>query len=102
VAELHQFDVVGFVQNATVHGSICPAGTSASNFGGTVKVNGLAIIVPCNSVIQMPANTLTWADSVNPPRGGAIPVTSLEVHVVANIVGRPTCPATLALSTSPG
>jgi hypothetical protein len=94
VADLHQFDIVGYVQSATVDGSICPVGTPASNFGGMLQVNGLNIVVPCNSVIQMPANTLTWANFVNPPGPAPhpMPVTSLEVHVVGNMVGAANVP----------
>jgi hypothetical protein len=93
VADLHQFDMTGFIQVATVNGSMCPAGTTVSNYGGTVTVNGISIVVACNSMIQMPANTLTWANFVNPtnpsvPAGTTpLPVTSLEVQVVGNIVG---------------
>jgi hypothetical protein len=80
---LHGFDDTGFLTNATVSGAACPA-LPATNFGGSVTLNGIKITVPCNMVIQMPANTLTWADFVN---GGNLPAPSMEVHAVGNILG---------------
>src|SRR3954468_8048541 len=58
-----QFDITGFIQEATLDttGAICqPASPRLA--GGTVTVNGHKIIIPCNTVLQMPAFTLTWAD----------------------------------------
>lgn len=47
------------------------------------------VVVPCNLVIQMPANTFTWADFVNGGPGlglgGAYP--SFEIRAVGNVVG---------------
>ncbi len=103
IANIHQFDVTGFIQDATVDGSICPAVADAHNFGGTVKVNGLTITIPCNSVVQMPASSWTWADLFSPtdsfsgaPRppvtlaaagSGSGPFPSFEISVSGNIVG---------------
>jgi hypothetical protein len=85
---LHGFDDTGFLKDATVSGAACKAGTLAANFGGSVTVNGINITVPCNLVIQLPANTLTWADFVNgPSTGPAMPAPSMEIHVVGNILG---------------
>src|SRR5207237_7127791 len=56
-----QFDVTGFIQAATTDNSRCPAITDPLLWGGTVKVNGITMIVPCNTIIQMPANTVSWA-----------------------------------------
>ncbi|WP_397452850.1 hypothetical protein [Pseudomonas sp. NA-150] len=89
---IHAFAVTGFIQDMTVDpGNInCPATTDPSRLGGTVALNGTTIIVPCNSVIQMPANTLNWADFVHGGQLGLnkIPNTypSFEVHVVGNTV----------------
>jgi len=98
-ANIHQFDVVGFIQNETV-GPVtgftggCAEPASSSTVGGTVKINNVVITVPCSMIIQMPANTFRWADFVNggPPLGFD-PVTgaplghpSFEMHVVGNIV----------------
>ncbi len=57
------FDVTGFIQEATLDtaGAICnPAHPRLA--GGTVTLNGQKVIVPCNTVLQMPAFTLSWAD----------------------------------------
>ena len=58
-----QFDVTGFLQEATLDtaGNICQA-ADARLAGGTLKVNNLQVIVPCNTVLQMPAATLTWQE----------------------------------------
>ena len=95
---LHQLDVTGFIQDATVSNN-CPTGVDPVHSGGTVVVNDLSITVPCNSVIQLPANTKTWSEFVNPPAGHPIlPISlkqlratpgtfpSFEVHVVGNTV----------------
>jgi hypothetical protein len=49
------FQVVGFLQAATLGGS-----TALS--GGTLTVNGQTIIVPDNTIVLMPATALTWAE----------------------------------------
>ena len=49
------FAVTGFIQAATLK----PGG--AANAGGTLTINNITMTVPDNSVIQMPANKLTWA-----------------------------------------
>jgi len=56
-----QFDSLGFIQSATLDGSLCPQITDRMLWGGTMMLNGIKMIVPCNTIIQMPANTLTWA-----------------------------------------
>jgi hypothetical protein len=69
-----QFDVLGFVQEATLDtgGAICPAldrltGLPSDRLrGGTLTVNGIKMIVPCNTLLQLPANTMTWGDLFNP------------------------------------
>ena len=82
-ANLHGLDVTGFMKNATVSASnaTCPGTINPNLLGGTAVVNGVTITVPCNLIVQMPANTLTWADFVN---GGA--TDTLEMHVVGNMV----------------
>ena len=104
-ANTHGFNVIGFVQDATVSGINCP-GLPASQQGGTVTVNGLTITVPCNITMQMPAATFTWADLFNPAKftaqgtpgsfklnssssGPGItgqPFPSMEISVIGNIV----------------
>src|SRR5690242_14322015 len=73
-----QFAFTGFIQQATLDttGQICtPAAQTDVNGvtldtarlrGGTITVNGITMIVPCNSVVQFPAATFTWADLFNP------------------------------------
>jgi hypothetical protein len=84
-ALIHGFDVTGYVQDATVSAddSACH-GTPDDRLGGTVTVNGTLITVPCNTVIQMPANTFRWAEFVHagptPALKDAFPV---DVHSVA-------------------
>ncbi len=51
------FGQAGFIQTATLNG-----GTG----GGTLVQNGITMVVPANSVVQLPANTLQWADLFDP------------------------------------
>jgi hypothetical protein len=92
----HQFDVTGYIQDATVDSTNanCPSVTNSHNLGGTVVVNGLSVVIPCNLIVQMPANTFTWADFINSP-SPKLPTTlkdipgtfpAFEVHVVGNTV----------------
>jgi hypothetical protein len=91
VATLHGFDVTGFIQDAKVDPALCP-NTPADHAGGTVTLNNVTITVPCNLIVQMPANTLTWPDFVNgigptlptTLKGGAVP--SFELQVIGNSV----------------
>ena len=57
------FDITGFIQEATLDtsGAICNP-THARLAGGTVTLNGQKVIVPCNTILQLPAATMTWAD----------------------------------------
>ncbi|MBI2319537.1 MAG: hypothetical protein HYU75_21690, partial [Betaproteobacteria bacterium] len=58
-----QFDITGFIQEATLEsaGDICKA-SDPRLAGSTIKVNNIAVIVPCNTILQMPAATLTWQE----------------------------------------
>src|SRR3954464_3222376 len=89
--DIHGFDETGFIQDATVSqdSSACPDMTDPHRRGGTVTINNTPIVVPCNMIIQMPANTMTWADMVNGGPSLALkdsPFPSFEVRVVGNIV----------------
>jgi len=113
------FDMLGFIQAATTDHAVGTAGDVLS--GGTIKINDHVIIVPANSIVQMPASTLSWgqvfaqapanvsnlgtatglalADCL-PPVGtgiGCLPGT-WEAHVQGNIVASPVC----ALHNDPG
>ncbi len=86
-AVLHGFDETGLIQSASVSGAACPALAPAA-FGGSVVLNGRTVTIPCNLIIQMPANTLTWADFVNGSSvAGAVPLAGLELSLVGNMVG---------------
>src|SRR3954454_2352021 len=97
-ADLHGFDDTGYLEHATVD---APS-ASCSNPGGTAVINGQTMTIPCNLIVQMPANTLTWSDVVNGPStidgfvtgkllnavgGGAVEYGSYEFHAIGNIVG---------------
>lgn len=56
------FSITGIVQAVTGPG--CPATPANRLAAGTVTVNGLTITVPTNTIVQYPANTLTWAESI--------------------------------------
>src|ERR1700750_3256111 len=61
-----QFDMLGFIQSATLDdGSMCP-NVDPLLVGGTVTLNGITMIVPCNTILQMPATALTWAQLFDP------------------------------------
>ena len=89
-AQARGFDDTGFASKATVNpdNTSCPTVTDPAYYGGTVTINGILITIPCNLVVQMPANTLTWADFVH-GTGGTAPlgVDGLELRAVGNIVG---------------
>ena len=66
------FDILGFLQFASVDTQCIrnakpsiqnppmPAGCKSS--GGWIQINGHVIRVPQNTILQMPANTLTWEE----------------------------------------
>jgi hypothetical protein len=90
-ALIHGFDETGFIQDATVSAdnSACPDVADKKFWGGSVTINNTKITVPCNLIVQMPANTLTWADMVNGGpslalKDSAYP--SFEMRAVGNIV----------------
>ncbi len=71
-----QFDITGFIQEATLdsNSSICQA-SDVRLQGGTVKVNGITVIIPCNTILQMPAATLTWQELFSlAPRDMGLPL----------------------------
>jgi hypothetical protein len=95
------FDIIGFIDAATVD-------TATDTFsGGTITVNGTNIIVPRNTLLQMPAFALTWQEvfAMAPgpygigsgPNGAAqsglakadtpTPYTTYEVRIQGNRIG---------------
>ncbi|HYX53818.1 MAG TPA: hypothetical protein VE783_10245 [Candidatus Limnocylindrales bacterium] len=102
------FDMIGIMQfasvdtqcqrnsNPTPQNPPQPAGCKAS--GGWIQINGHVIRVPQNTILQMPANTLTWEEvfEYNPAGSGdetgmaltdgsRLPGT-FEAHVQGNVV----------------
>src|SRR5579884_3037126 len=89
-----QFDVTGFIQAATVNN---PANVLS---GGTITINHQLIVVPDNTILQMPAAALTWQQvfAMAPPPYGPTqsglamndvprPLATYEAHVIGNRVG---------------
>jgi hypothetical protein len=68
-----QFAITGFIEEATLNPRV---GTSIPPnprlYGGTLTVNGVKMIVPNNSIIQMPATSMTWADLFNPANSASV------------------------------
>src|SRR5450631_3477007 len=66
-AQIHGFTDTGFIQSATVDATnaSCPNTTDPHRFGGILTLNDGPILIPCNTVIQLPASTMTWADFIN-------------------------------------
>src|SRR5256885_736786 len=92
-----QFDVTGFIQAATTDNSRCPTIADPLLWGGTVKVNGVTMIVPCNTIIQMPANTVSWAMLF--PQGGVSPEEGV-LPVGSNTAGLNGLPGSPAAGTT--
>jgi hypothetical protein len=89
-----QFDMLGFIETATLDQNLCPA-LSPLLAGGTVTVNGITMTVPCSTILQMPANTLTWSQLFDP--AVAKPINSTPM----NGVGQPAGKTGLALNDAP-
>jgi hypothetical protein len=107
-----QFDVTGFIQAATLepagaNPSMCPLVEDPLLKGGTVTINGITMIVPCNTILQMPANTITWAmlfptldGSGNVIGSFASPTGTSTVALNGQVVGQAAGQTGLALSDS--
>ena len=59
--DIKGFTAIGFIQAAQVSSAECP-NLPRRQWGGTATINGIAITIPCNSIVQMPAATFTWAE----------------------------------------
>ena len=70
IEDINGFTTVGFIQNATLDNARCPelTGAQRSQWGGSAMINGLTITIPCNTILQMPAATFTWADLFDPAK----------------------------------
>lgn len=61
------FEMTGFIQYASVDqlcvpNSTPPAPDGCKTAGGWIQVDGMTIRVPANTVVEFPANTLTWEE----------------------------------------
>jgi hypothetical protein len=96
-ADVHGFDDTGYIQSATVSDAACPG---KPHPGGTVTLNGNVITIPCNTIVQMPANTLAWDEFVGTPAADEVKsfpagssfnslntYAAFELQVQGNIVG---------------
>ena len=89
------FTITGTIQHVTATDA---CGTANSTAGGSVTVNGTVITIPSNTIVQYPANTLTWTDAVcgihsiaTDGSGGTQPAVypGVEISVDGNIVAAP-------------
>ncbi|MFL5392235.1 MAG: hypothetical protein ACJ79G_05300 [Myxococcales bacterium] len=103
-----QFDSTGFIQAATLEGSLCPD-VDPMLWGGTVTVNGIKMIVPCNTILQLPAASISWAqmfpvvDEIGQILGSyASPLGSSTVGLNGLFDNQAPGQSGLALSDSPG
>jgi len=84
------FAMTGFIQAATLK----PGG--AANAGGALTVNNITMIVPDNSVVQLPANNLRWAQLFDPNESAAVFDKAIPAqatppinHPATNALGQP-------------
>lgn len=81
------FDITGYLEDARLDignkdGTCTVAASDDRLAGGTAKINGISITIPCNTIVQMPATALTWADLFyyNPANGtSGFPQTGLAL-----------------------
>ncbi len=81
--------LTGFSYN----GIITAATVDANGCSGTVTMDNKTVVVPCNLIVQMPANTLTWANFVQGTPGGI--VAGLEARIDGNKINATTDTAAL-------
>lgn len=81
------FDIVGFLEDAQVDignvaGTCAKASVDDRLAGGSAKINGIRIVIPCNTVVQMPATAISWSDLfyLNPGPSGTSPQTGLALR----------------------
>jgi hypothetical protein len=97
------FAMSGFIQAATLK----PGG--ASNAGGTLTVNNITMIVPDNSIVQLPASASTWAELFDvslsaPVFDNALPAQATPPinHPANNALGQPMTGLAMADAPAPG
>jgi len=85
-----QFDMTGFIQEATLDASVCPSPPADPRLvGGTMTLNGIKMIVPCNTLLQLPAATMTWADLFDPTVSAPVNDTTTTVIGTVDLSGNP-------------
>lgn len=68
------FGQAGYIEGATVDNFADP------NSGGTLTMSGVKMIVPANSVVQFPANTLKWRDLFDPTISAPVNDVAPTIH----------------------
>ncbi len=98
-----QFDITGFIQEATLDntGAICQASDPRLQ-GGTVKLNNITVIIPCNTILQMPAATLTWQELFSlAPRDMGLPKGSDNIPTQTGLALADSVPGVMRTGNSP-
>lgn len=105
-AEGTPFQIIGHIQKFTLFtpadvATYCPGGIAPGLEGAKMTVNGIEVIIPCNTIVTMPATYLTPKDifDLNPKgvageSGLALddtmpPLAAIEVSLDGNIVTLP-------------
>src|SRR3954469_4761745 len=103
-----QFDSTGFIQAAPLDGNLCHD-VDPMLWGGTVTVNGIKMVVTCNTILQLPAASISWAqmfpvvDEIGQILGSyASPLGSSTVGLNGLFDNQAPGQSGLALSDSPG
>jgi hypothetical protein len=73
-----QFDMTGFIQEATLDGTVAgaavtPLPNTDPRAGGTMTINGIKMLIPNNTILQLPAGSFTWAQLLDPTVSAALP-----------------------------
>jgi len=86
------FGIIGFIQEATLDGTV--AGTAGSPMantdiraGGTITINGVKILVPNNTIVQMPAAAFSWQQLFRPAISRSIGYTPVRLNHLTNQLG---------------
>jgi hypothetical protein len=98
------FDITGFIQEASLDsaGMICQA-SDPRLAGGTLSINDVVVVVPCNTVLQMPAATLTWQELFSlAPRDIGLPLGANGIPTQTGLALKDTVTMPLTLPYSNG
>ncbi len=77
------FGATGIVQDAVVDKDNLNGHVAGCS--GSATIDSKNIVIPCGLIVQMPANTVSWAAYAEPDPLGVIK--GLEINVVGNVVG---------------